>query len=105
MDERRGSPRPGAALALVGTVAYAQPYIANAQVLGVRDPGEVANFSAQLASYVTAPQENWLWGWTAFRFQGDELRLFPGLVPIALALLALRLSQSADRSRGSILRW
>jgi hypothetical protein len=77
-----------AALALVVTAAYARPYIANAQVLGVRDPGEVATFSAQLASYITAPQENWLWGWTAFRFEGDELRLFPGLVPIALAFLA-----------------
>jgi hypothetical protein len=78
-----------AALALVVTAAYARPYMTNAQVLGVRDPGEVASFSAQLASYVTAPQENWLWGWTAYRFQGDELRLFPGLVPIALAFVAL----------------
>jgi hypothetical protein len=78
-----------AALALLVTAAYAQPYIANAQVLGVRDPGEVANFSAQLVSYVTAPQENWLWGWTAFRFQGDELRLCPGFVPVALAVMAL----------------
>src|SRR5206468_6251713 len=55
------------------------------------DPGEVANFSATLASYVTAPQENWLWGWTAFRFEGDELRLFPGLAAVALATLSFGL--------------
>jgi hypothetical protein len=78
-----------AVLALAVTAVYAQPYIANAQVLGVRDVGEVANFSARVASYITAPQENWLWGWTAFRYQGDELRLFPGVVPVGLAVLAL----------------
>jgi hypothetical protein len=78
----------GAAIALAAGAAYARPYVANTAVLGVRDPGEVANFSARLASYVTAPQENWLWGWTAFRFDGDELRLFPGIAAIALAILA-----------------
>ncbi|PYQ97561.1 MAG: hypothetical protein DMF97_13745, partial [Acidobacteria bacterium] len=78
----------GAAIALAAGAAYARPYVANTTVLGVRDPAEVANFSARLASYVTAPQENWLWGWTAFRFDGDELRLFPGIAAIALAILA-----------------
>jgi hypothetical protein len=78
----------GAGLALAVIVAFAQPYIANTAVLGVRDPGEVARFSAKLASYATAPQENWLWGWTAFRFEGDELRLFPGIVAGVLAILA-----------------
>jgi hypothetical protein len=34
------------------------------------------------------PQQNWLWGWTAFRFAGEELHLFPGVVAIALGLLA-----------------
>ena len=65
----------GAALALAVVGAYTVPYIANTAVLGVRDPAEVRNFSASLASYVTAPQENWIWGWTAFRFEGDELTL------------------------------
>ena len=62
----------GLRVALAAIVVYAQPYIANAGVLGVRDPGAVTRFSAHLASYITAPQENWLWGWTAFRFEGDE---------------------------------
>jgi len=81
----------GGAMALAAILTYAQPYIANTAVLGVRDSGEVRTFSARLASYITAPQENWLWGWTAFRFEGDELRLFPGIAAVALAILALAL--------------
>jgi hypothetical protein len=69
---------------------YAQPYMENARTLGVRDPDEVARFSARLTSYVTAPAQNWLWGWTANRvlFEGDELHLFPGLVAVGLAVFA-----------------
>jgi hypothetical protein len=78
----------GAAIALAAGAAYALPYVANTAVLGVRPRGEVATFSARLTSYVTAPQENWLWGWTAFRFDGDELRLFPGIAAVVLAALA-----------------
>ena len=81
----------GAALALAVVGAYTVPYIANTAVLGVRDPAEVRNFSASLASYVTAPQENWIWGWTAFRFEGDELRLFPGVAAVVLGALAFGL--------------
>jgi hypothetical protein len=83
----------GAVLALVVVSAYTLPYVANTAVLGVRDPGEVRNFSASLASYITAPQENWIWGGTAFRFEGDELRLFPGVAAVVLAALAFGLRQ------------
>ena len=83
----------GVAAVLAGVVGfvYAQPYIANARTLGVRDVGQVSMFSAQLSSYVTAPAQNWLWGWTSnhFVFQGDELHLFPGLAAVALAAFAL----------------
>ncbi len=79
----------GAGLAGAVTIIYAQPYIANTSVLGVRDPFEVGKFSARLVSYITAPQENWLWGWTSFRFrfEGDELHVFPGTAAVALAVL------------------
>jgi hypothetical protein len=79
----------GAILPALLTIAYAQPYLANARVLGPRDTAEITNFSAHLASYITAPQENWLWGWTAWRFTGNELHLFPGLVTVALSIVAL----------------
>jgi hypothetical protein len=71
------------------TLPYALPYIANTRQLGPRDPGEVANFSAHLDSFFLTPQQNWLWGWTAFKFGGNELHLFPGLAAIVLALFAL----------------
>jgi hypothetical protein len=79
----------GALLPIAAVALYAQPYIENARELGTRDPGEIANFSAQLGSYLAAPQQNWLWGWTAFRFAGEELRLFPGVVCIVLSVVAL----------------
>jgi hypothetical protein len=83
----------GIAALMAGAVAmvYAQPYTENARSLGVRDPGDVARFSAHLSSYVTAPAQNWLWGWTSNRivFEGDELHLFPGLIAVVLAACAL----------------
>jgi hypothetical protein len=83
----------GGTIALAAGAAYALPYVANTAVLGVRDQTEVAKFSATLASYITAPQENWVWGWTAFRFEGDELRLFPGVVAVMLAIAAAGLKR------------
>jgi hypothetical protein len=79
----------GALLLAPLAAAYAWPYVANARVLGPRAPGEVSDFSAQAASYLAAPEQNWLWGWTAFQFRGNELHLFPGLIPILLAAVAL----------------
>jgi hypothetical protein len=77
-----------ALLPAIVLVIYGQPYLANARELGTRGPGDVASFSAELVSYVTAPEQNWLWGWTADRFYGDELRLYPGVIATALALAA-----------------
>jgi len=78
----------GAALPAAVIFIYGQPYLANARELGTRGPGEIAGFSAQLISYVTAPEGNWLWGSTATRFHGEELRLLPGATAAALALAA-----------------
>ena len=88
----RAAVRPlglGAAVVTVLTLPYAIPYIYSTRALGPRDPGEVANFSARLGSYVSAPRQNWLWGWTSFPYPGDELHLFPGLAAIALAVIGL----------------
>jgi hypothetical protein len=79
----------GGLVAAAVTAAYALPYIENARVLGMRDPAETANFSAHIASYFAAPQQNWLWGWTGLQFEGNERRLFPGVVAVLLAALAL----------------
>jgi hypothetical protein len=92
-QQARGAVTPLAVCVLVAaalTLPYAVPYIANAGELGPRDPGEIATFSAHLDSYFLAPQQNWLWGWTAFKFGGNELHLFPGVAAIGLSLFARR---------------
>jgi hypothetical protein len=80
--------------ALVALV-YARPYIEVARLFGTRDAGEIATFSAYASSYVTAPTQNWLWGWTGAGVEGDERFLFPGLVTVTLAAMAF-----AKRPRG-----
>jgi hypothetical protein len=79
----------GAALVVVLTWPYAQPYLGNAEAVGERDTFDVAQFSATPAHYVTAVDLNRLWGWTAPREGSEELLLFPGLVALVLATSAL----------------
>jgi len=79
----------GALLAAVLTVPYALPYIANTHALGPRPAAEVAMFSAEWSSYVAAPYQNWLWGWTAWSQVGNERHLFPGVAGVVLAVFGL----------------
>jgi hypothetical protein len=79
----------GAIVAIVLTVPYTLPYAQNTVALGARPALEVATFSAALDSYWRAPWQNWLWGWTAFKYSGNELHLFAGVVATGLALVAL----------------
>jgi hypothetical protein len=91
-EQARGAIGPlcaGAALAVLLTLPYALPYLAATQELGPRPAGDVLMFSAEWGSYLSAPAENWLWGWTAWRFIGNERHLFPGTVSLLLALLGL----------------
>jgi hypothetical protein len=78
-----------AVLVLLVAGLYARPYAENARAVGTRDPSEIAQFSARPASFVTAPSQNVLWGWTGGRFDGNELHLFPGIVPVLLACAAV----------------
>ena len=79
----------GALLAAALTLPYALPYLAATQELGPRPEGEVMQFSAQWGSYLAAPYQNWLWGWTAWVFIGNERHLFPGVTAVVLALIGL----------------
>jgi hypothetical protein len=89
------SVRAAAGLAAGGLVAgalaliVAQPYLANAKHVGMRDVSDIAAYSAVWRSYLTAPVENWWWGWTSPTFVGDELHLFPGLLATILAVIGL----------------
>jgi hypothetical protein len=79
----------GALLAAVLTLPYALPYLAATRELGPRPRGEVLLFSAEWSSYLAAPYQNWLWGWTAWTYTGNERHLFPGVIAAALAVLGL----------------
>lgn len=79
----------GALLAAALTLPYAMPYLAATQELGPRPEGDVLTFSAKWGSYLAAPQQNWLWGWTAWNFDGNERHLFPGVAAVVLALIGL----------------
>jgi hypothetical protein len=84
-------PLPGlAAGALLGAAIsglYAIPYRESASVVGSRGLDEIAVYSATPLSYLASPYWNWLYGWTADRFGSGELRLFPGLVALGLAVI------------------
>lgn len=93
-DQARATVVPLCAAALVAAVVasvYSLPYIESARIVGTRAESETATYSAQMASYFAAPQQNWLWGWTwtRFTFQGDELHLFPGVVAVLLAVIGV----------------
>lgn len=79
----------GALLAAALTLPYALPYLAATQELGPRPAGDVLTFSADWGSYLAAPHQNWLWGWTAWSYIGNERHLFPGVVAVVLAGLGL----------------
>ena len=79
----------GGLLAAVLTLPYALPYLAATRELGPRPAGEVLMFSAEWASYLAAPHQNWLWGWTAWGYGGNELHLFPGVAAFLLAAIGL----------------
>jgi hypothetical protein len=70
-------------------VPYGLPYLANTRDVGVRTLAESASFSATFASYVAAPADNVLYGWTRMRFGANEQQLFPGIVAVLLALTGL----------------
>jgi hypothetical protein len=77
-----------AGIALVLTLPYALPYRTAAREVGSRDLAEIARYSATGASYLASAGTNWLWGWTADRWGGPELRLYPGVVAVLLAIAA-----------------
>lgn len=80
----------GGAIAVLLTLPYAWVYYQASRNVGTRDPLEVLRYSAQPLSYAASASTSWLWGWTANRWGAMELRLYPGVVTLILALLSLK---------------
>ena len=49
---------------------------------------DIAKYSATPMNYFATTSSSWVWGWTADRWGGSELRLFPGALALLLALIA-----------------
>jgi hypothetical protein len=78
----------GGMLAALLTFPYAWQYVLASREVGARPLDEITRYSALPISYLASPSFNRWWGWTADIWGGPELRLFPGLLAIALAIAA-----------------
>lgn len=87
----------GAFLAAIVCTAYAIPYLRAHERVGDRPIGEVATFSATPGDYLSATESNWLYGVTARR-GWPERHLFPGALPIILAMVGLLLRVPGRRT-------
>lgn len=79
----------GAIAAVVCTIVYLQPLLAIRKDVLPRELSETTTYSATLASYLSTPEGNRLYGELTNAVGGPELRLFPGLAAIVLVTGAL----------------
>jgi hypothetical protein len=79
----------GAIVALCASWLYGRPYAAASTRVGTRAEHEVRMFSAKPRSYLSATESNLLYG-DSYR-GAAERRLFPGVLPLVLAMIGLLL--------------
>ena len=65
----------------------------------VRALWEVKFFSAELQHFVAVPPSNIVWGWLTGRLGAQEWQLFPGLVPILLAVFWVWKERAGQKPR------
>jgi hypothetical protein len=88
----------GALLAAAVSAAYAMPYLRVRDRVGDRPAAEVTAFSARPSSYLAAPAANWLYGRRSASRGGPERRLFPGVLPVLLAIAGVLLRSPSRRA-------
>src|SRR4029453_7735939 len=79
----------GAIVVAIAATAYHRPYALARELVGERDPAETARYSADVSSYLAATPDNVLYGVLTESLGNNEKRLFPGITPIALSIVAL----------------
>jgi hypothetical protein len=87
----------GVVLAVVVLAPVGRAYLGAREVVGERGAGENVSLSARWRNYLATPASNRIYGWSAARFGAPERKLFPGLVAMALAAVALWPPWSAVR--------
>lgn len=88
----------GAVLAVAISAAYATPYLKVQQRVGGRSADEVATFSARPMDYLVATPSNLLYGRALSSRARPERRLFPGAIPVVLAIVGLLLRPASRRA-------
>jgi hypothetical protein len=78
----------GVLICVALTIPFVLPYVGAARELGGRTVEDITRYSASPMNYFSTPSLSWVWGWTADRFGGSELRLFPGAIALLLAAAA-----------------
>jgi len=78
----------GAVVCAPPLVVYATPYRTNQQELGNRTAHDIQRWSATPGSFVSAPPDNRLYGWTADN-GGPEGRLWSGALALVLCAIGL----------------
>jgi len=100
--KRKEIPGRARALATAGIVAglliapYVIPYAITRQRVGPRPEEQLGMFSARAASYRAATETNYLYGERSLRLGRPERRLFPGILPMLLAVTGLLLVAVSD---------
>lgn len=84
--------------AVVLAAPYAVPYAATKHRVGARSEQEVLRYSARPWSYLDATDTNYLYGERASTRGRSERRLFPGVVPLLLALSGLLLLRPSNEA-------
>jgi hypothetical protein len=100
--ERRVCVQLAAALLLVAavTAVFLIPYVAlRNQGFAFRTVAEISGYSADVYSYATAYSQQRVWGSTLQMFPKPEGELFPGLVPLFLALVGVLMWGEPCRAR------
>jgi hypothetical protein len=80
----------GAVIASAATLIYISPLLAIKGDVVPRGASEAAGYSATLSSYLSTPYGNRLYGRFMEPLGGGELRLFPGILALSLAVGAVR---------------
>jgi hypothetical protein len=80
-----------AVTAAILTAPYAIPYAATKQRVGPRSEEQAVTFSARPSSYLVATDTNYLYGQRSSPRGRPERRLFPGVLPLLLAVTGLLL--------------
>jgi hypothetical protein len=87
-----------AATAAILTAPYAIPYAQTKHHLGGRSEQEVLRYSARPSSYLVATDTNYLYGQRSAPRGRPERRLFPGVLPLLLAVTGLLLRRPSNEA-------